>query len=245
MPRLYRWAWRACPPIIMLASYFGVPLPKSWGVTLDWVRFIDLWIIQHAAYPSLFALSVGLLLGTVIVPDVWRHIQQSIAAPLPDMPISAAIDYIVNDSRASLKRSKPPEMEEYGPAKGQVIQERGVEHRDALNKLHERLISGDIIAWGRQEIMPPTMLPTFSQPIRQIAKDYWDAAFLDPLHCFGLTDGVAQTAFANYQPQPGPRYTTLQLNRSQVRRVWRPKRLFKRVSGRLRRAPRLTYWSKT
>src|ERR1039458_6149227 len=80
-------------------SFFGfISLPKDWRSAMEWVTSVDSWLSKYAAHPSLFALFIGLVLGTVIVPECWRILKAHIApyVPKPDMAIADAIDYIVN-----------------------------------------------------------------------------------------------------------------------------------------------------
>src|ERR1700688_4553202 len=58
--------------------WFGAPLPKDLESTMDWLTSIDIWLLNHhAAYPGLFMIFVGLLIGTVIAPEgmhlITRH----------------------------------------------------------------------------------------------------------------------------------------------------------------------------
>src|SRR3990167_1979424 len=55
-----------------LFAFFGKEfLPTSMEAAMDFLTAVDLWIINHAAYPGLFAVFLGLVLGTVIIPEVW------------------------------------------------------------------------------------------------------------------------------------------------------------------------------
>lgn len=188
------------------------------------------------------ALFAVCCMGAMLWPSVRRLMHAGAHHIRPDISITSTLDYIVNDSRTPLKQSPPPEIAEHGPAKGRVVQQRGVEHQDALTKIHEKLISGELIGWGHRQYWPPTFLPSFEPSIRQIPREYWDIAFLHPLYCFGGDSGVQHTAFANFQPQPAPYYTALQFNRSQVMRLWRRRSLPSRIWQRLCGTPRITYW---
>ena len=54
-----------------------------------------------------------------------------------DWKISEALDYIVNDSVAELRHPAPPQIMEFGPMKGKIAVEAGVEHGDARAKINE------------------------------------------------------------------------------------------------------------
>ncbi len=42
----------------------------------DVLTAIDLWIINNAAYPGLFTIFLGLVLGTVIIPETWAFVKK-------------------------------------------------------------------------------------------------------------------------------------------------------------------------
>jgi hypothetical protein len=76
MARAFKWGWACLVFAISAAGFFGLPVPRTWGAAVDWLTSTDLWVINHAAYPSLFALAVGLLSGTIVVPSVWEIIRR-------------------------------------------------------------------------------------------------------------------------------------------------------------------------
>jgi hypothetical protein len=66
-----------------ILSFFGVPLPKDWNTTASWLLSIDIWVLNHAAYPGLFLVFVGLALGTVVGPEVVRLLASHLRAEPP------------------------------------------------------------------------------------------------------------------------------------------------------------------
>lgn len=60
--------------LLVVGTFFDI-IPSDWKSTLDDLTTIDVWIINNAIYPSLFALAVGLVLGTWIIPDAWGLIR--------------------------------------------------------------------------------------------------------------------------------------------------------------------------
>jgi hypothetical protein len=89
----------------------------------------------------------------------------------PDMKVSDAIDYVVNDSRARLNTPPPPKLDGYGP--GTVLYISGVEHQDARRRVNAKLISGELRSWGLRQIN--THIPNqFELSVREIHKEYWN-----------------------------------------------------------------------
>lgn len=75
----WRYVWWAGLGVYGGTSFFGFEiLPKSWGALMDALTSIDLWLINNAAYPGLFAIFLGLVLGTVIIPEAWPFIQKKL-----------------------------------------------------------------------------------------------------------------------------------------------------------------------
>jgi hypothetical protein len=147
---LWRAFWAACTAL----SFFGLAFwPSNWSAAKLMLQHIDHWIFAHAASPSLFALCVGLAIGTIIIPDVWSEIKRHFFPTKPEAgtKIKNAIDYLVNDSRAHLKKARRSELMQTGPAKGQYVHMSGVEHSDAVSKLNEKMNSRDLLVWGHRQ----------------------------------------------------------------------------------------------
>ncbi len=158
----------------------------------------------------------------------------SVRQPYPDMPISDALNYIVNDSSIELKKPMPQEIEQLGGAKGYLVNWPGIGHDDALSKVQSALNNGSIDAWGHREIAPNS----FESSFRPIPKEYWESACLNHFYCFHRSD-QAQT-----MPLPmktADRFANLTLNRKQVRELWRPTSLWRRCLMDLRFIQRKNY----
>ena len=50
---------------------------------------VDQWLFKHAAHPTLFALVVGLALGTAIIPQIWGLIKPHLVQTIPQADITA------------------------------------------------------------------------------------------------------------------------------------------------------------
>jgi hypothetical protein len=158
-----------------------------------------------------------------------------------DMPIAEAIDYIVNDSIAKLRQPAPPRIAEYGPAKGRLLVEKGVEHSDALTKLNERIIVGDLKVWGLRQMPVTHIANQFEHFRRPIEPAYWDRMHLDFLSCFHKTTAMPQTA-----PIPGKQadllWTDLTLNGEQLRKIWPRKPIWRRAMEKVTHRKRISYF---
>lgn len=186
------------------------------------------------------------VLATVIVARLlmapyWAY--REVAAKLPpadvsgDWKISEALDYIVNDSVAELKRPAPPQIMEFGPMKGHVAVETGVEHGDARAKINESLISGEFRVWGLRQIN--THIPNqFELSFREIQKSYWDNMQLHFMTSLYDVTKCPQTMVIPGKPKLS-HWTSLRVSSAQVKRKWPSKPLCRRWLSRLARRPRI------
>jgi len=243
MRRWIKWWWRGVLLVYGAAAFFGTPLPRDWNSTLNWLTDADLWMINHAAYPSFFAIFIGLTLGTVVIPEGMRIARNTLGLDVvlrPHMSIDRAVDYMVNDSRAKLRQPAPPRIVEIGAGQQQRIIEMGVQHADALRKLNEEAIAGHVQIWGLRQT--PNGFESVRRPI---PIDYWTTFYLHPLMCFHNTNVHGQTMRIAGTPMVVEEtlYSGLMLNRSQVGRIWPKKWIWTRFIEWLRRTPRIRYSS--
>jgi hypothetical protein len=146
-------------------------------------------------------------------------------------------DYIVNDSVAELRHPAPPQIMEFGPMKGKIAVEAGVEHQDARAKVNEALISGELRIWGLRKIN--THIPNqFELSRREIQKDDWDNMQLDFMSCMYDTTNHPQTMIIPGKPELD-HWTGLRVSSVQVKRKWPPKSSWRRWLDRLAKRPRI------
>jgi hypothetical protein len=101
-PRLFKVLWRVGVLGAAVASFFGW-LPKDWQSAMGWLVDFDVWLLYRGGHPGLFAFFLGLAAGTILLPEalrLWRWQLGLGKTPAPDMTVTRALDYIVNDSRA-------------------------------------------------------------------------------------------------------------------------------------------------
>jgi hypothetical protein len=222
-------------------AFFEVPIPNNWKSAMSLLTFFDNWLFAHAAHPTLLALFVGLVIGTIIIPEGWRVLKSHIVpdALTPNMKISEAIDYIVNDSIAKLEQSSPPKVFDFGPAKERVVTEMGKEHQDARTKLNAELISGELKSWGLRQIK--THIPNqFEHSLREIPREYWDDMQLDFQSCLYYSKSLPQT-----MKIPGRsdnhNWWQIQVSKKQIQKMWPPKSLLSRLYAKITKQPRISY----
>jgi hypothetical protein len=157
----------------------------------------------------------------------------------PDMRISDAIDYIVNDSVAKLKQPSPPHLIEHGQAAGRMLIEKGVEHEDARSKLNSELISGRVRCWGTRQII--NVLPIrFEDSVREVPKITWEQLQLNFVSCLFHTETAPQTSALLTGKEQTAQWTALTVSRYQIQKIWRPKGWLKRLIERINRRQRIT-----
>jgi hypothetical protein len=211
----------------------------GWLLTTPWWVPALLFVVMTASvYLTDIRRIIGLPTVRTAPPKSWLR-----STVIHDMPIAQAIDYIVNDSRQKLRQPAPPHIGEFGPAKGKLIIQRGVEHADALALLYTKLISGEIVAWGRRS---DARVPNqFEDEVREIPRKYWESASLHPVMCFLAGSGFAQTTTIPGRGLPGvddSNYSALTVARSQIETAWPRQLAWIRLLNWIRRSKKITYW---
>jgi hypothetical protein len=154
----------------------------------------------------------------------------------PDMKISDAIDYIVNDSIAILKNERQPiPLGSYPP--GTAITISGVEHQDARSQLNSKLNTGEIKSWGIRSIN--THIPNqFEHSLREIPIDYWSDMQLDYQSCLFYKVPYAQTMAI-----PGKRasydFADITVSKRQIEELWPKKSILRRLIAKITMRPRI------
>jgi hypothetical protein len=151
----------------------------------------------------------------------------------PDMPISDVVNYVVNKSSVKLKRPKPPEIAKSGFAEGYLLIPKGVEHQDALVYVQTALNNGTLRSWGKREIGPGW----FEDSLREIPKEYWESACMNPLFCFHNSNQAQTVALP--EKDNVELYANLTLNKKEVKLSCPPKPLWRRFFGK--QSKQITY----
>jgi hypothetical protein len=210
------------------------------GVTFAMARLGMIWTSGHdwigpwltRASVICFALSVIVLFYPFLKNLL--GIQRGLG---PDMPIHQAIDYIVNDSRADL-RDQPVGYDDDLVSK---LNWRGEQHNDALERVRQKLILGELTAWGRIQIGEPSAM-RFDDALQEIPYAYWQSANFSSLFCFHASDSP-QTFWVDAD-RNGRTYKSVSLSELQIVKFWPKKSLFRRLVSKVTRQARLTYWQK-
>ncbi len=155
----------------------------------------------------------------------------------PDTPIHEVIDYIVNDSRANL-RDQPVGYDDDLVSK---LNWHGEQHNDAIEQVRQKLVLGELTAWGRIQIGEPSAM-RFDDALQEIPATYWQSANFSSLFCFHASDSP-QTFWIDGDRNGGT-YKSVTLSELQIVKVWPKKSLFRRLVGKITRRARLTYWQK-
>jgi hypothetical protein len=99
-----------CLAATSLVAWFGLPpTSTNWQWSTNWLTSFDVWMIDHAAYPSVLAIDLSLgfatLLTVVVVRRLFQHFDAMEAREkdfpallLPTMPIIDVAEYIEDRS---------------------------------------------------------------------------------------------------------------------------------------------------
>jgi len=157
--------------------------------------------------------------------------------PQPDMKVSDAIDYIVNDTATELTKPAPPKIDGYGP--GTVVYESGVEHQDARRLSNAKLISGELRGWGLRQIK--SHIPNqFEHSLREIPKDHWDDMQLYYQSCLYYRGPYPQTMKMPGRPE-SHLCADIRVSKGQVQRIWPAKPIWLRLYAKITRKPRIPH----
>jgi len=187
-------------------AFFGFPLPAIFSGAVDWVTDIDLWIINNAAYPGLFAIALGLILGLGILPDLWRILENIVSRePQPNWPIYEALNHITHRSEWAYHN-----------------RDLGSKTAAAALDFRHRALSGEIQIWGEPKSRVTRGKPELFNPKESpIRKDYWQTFEIHWQPIFeprSKDKGKAQTRpiDSGRGTLGSVRYTNLRVNRRQI-----------------------------
>lgn len=171
---------------------------------------------------------------------IWQS--HTIAAVTPNMKISEAIDYIVNDSIANFdKPIRSEALGNYPP--GTVITVFGAEHQDARKELSNKLNCGELKSWGLRQITTH-IGNQFESSLREIPPIYWNEMQLDFQSCLYYRGPYSQT-----MPIPGIpetyHWADIMVSRIQVEAFWPKKPLASRAWARIMHKPRISHAIRT
>ena len=190
---------------------------------------------------------VPLVIVVVLIGAIYRIARDRpvLTEPQPDMRVSNAIDYIVNDSRAVLsdppKKLSPPPWPSFLPAPtpGTRLVYSGVEHREARKQVNSKLISGELRSWGLRQIQ--THIPNqFEHSLREIPKEYWDDMQLDFQSCLYYKGLHSQTMKIPGRTQRHD-WAGIQVSKQQIEQLWPKKSPARRLWSKISRNPRIGY----
>ena len=181
-----RWKllWYLFVAIAFIATFFfDFSWPQNWRAALSALGPIETWWGAHAGHPILSAFFAGLLLGTVLLPELWLQLRPHLfpAKPRPNLDAGIAFKTILVRSREAKRFArkkenlKPtrdqgwyPKMHEQLFSEAEQINQRLKSHFDM--RIHDLLRQGQIVAWGR---------PGRDMPEQEIRAEEWSYMALD------------------------------------------------------------------
>jgi hypothetical protein len=234
--RFYRHVlWLAIRPSLAVAdvTFYGVLVALALAAWLRPGSPEMLGVTERQISLYVFAIVI---VARLLMAPYWAY--REVVARLPadadvsgDWEISKALDYIVNDSTAELRQPEPPRVMEFGPMKGRLAVQAGVQHGDARSKINEALISGELRIWGFRQIK--THIPNqFEFSRREIQKEYWNNMQLDFQNSLYYTKNYSQTMKIPGRPEVD-HWTGLRVSRAQIQQKWPPKSSWRRCLNRL------------
>jgi hypothetical protein len=133
--------------------------------------------IRHYAVWVLLFCTIGCFVPLIHTGATKLFIRRDIGNVLPDMKIRDAIDYIVNDSRSKFDEPYRPEAPNNFPPDVHMLVVNGLTAQ-AQRKLHDKINTGEVRAWGRRQI-DTIGKDKFESSLREIPLVYWNDMRLD------------------------------------------------------------------
>ena len=169
-----KYLWPVLPLALGILAFFDF-IPTNWTGTRALIENVDNWLSANAKYPALFALAVGIVLGTTIIPEVWASYRNHFWPPKEegDYPAAEAFNDALYRSKWAKQRAKnwenlPAVPYETGLSQAEVIEKR---LRQALNRtLHDELRAAQLVAFGRGGA---------TNTMREIPRQEWDQILMD------------------------------------------------------------------
>jgi hypothetical protein len=180
--RCVKWAWNLAVAAGFIATFFGVPLPKDFGATLSALAPIEAWWWHNAAHPILAAFAAGLLVSTVLIPWIWRHVRphlfpDKLAADIGALP---AFELILSRSKWAKRHRKnwrdmPPDRYEKGRSESELIE--GRLNQLFRGELRNWLRNETLACWGSESTSATTIHITPEKPIEPQRWDEMEISF--------------------------------------------------------------------
>jgi hypothetical protein len=217
--KLKHLSWCALAFFSALA-FFGIfSWPHDSKAAMTLLDKIDNAVFRPAAHPTMFALVVGLAIGTVLLPEIWRVVRDHAfpTRPQPNMDMAAAIEYLLVRSRWAVGRLY------YDKRKDQLSSLTGLLDEDLDVLIRDAAAQNRVTIWGR-----PSNPILFGSPIEiEIKPSEWTEIPFD------------LTTMADYDAPHGvvardrriseDRYWNLRVNRREVHREWPPASYFRLI----------------
>lgn len=193
--------------VCWLATFLGFDAPTDPEVAMNWLTEIDVWIINSAAYPGLFVLFTGLVIGFIFVPAIWRNLQRFIPQQiLPDVSAREAFKHLMLDSKWAL--GKDPDIDGfYNLINGEL--------KDAASL-------GTLKVWAR---VRPKMRGGYPEPLTEIEPSRWDKLTFDLPSCMAAGDTAM---LMDYSDSHWVYLEDAQLNKAQILANWPKANLFQK-----------------
>lgn len=221
--------WSCIVGICGILAFFGYfRWPHDSATAMNWLNAIDQAVFRPAAHPTIFALVVGVALGTILIPEIWRVVRDHLfpTEPRPDWDLREAVDHLRTQSKWAIGRI-------YYDANEDRLLEQDIDEvlRDAATQ-------GRISIWGRPAQTGTTALFSRGTEIKIPVNDLQDMS----LDLTTIVDSTAPSG-AVLRAHAQDQYRFLRVNRREIYREWpaayRVRLIFDRAwkSRRLRIVP--------
>lgn len=178
--------------------------PHDSAAAMNWLNAIDEAIFRPAAHPTMFALVIGLAIGTILLPEIWRVVRDHAfpSDPRPDWDLRDAVDYLRVRSKWAIGRI-------YYTDKGRLLEE------DIEEVLRDTASQGRVSIWGRPA--PSGVEALFSRGT-EIEVPFSDLQSMS-IDLITIDDSTAPNG-AVLRAHSQDQYRFLYVNRREIYREW-------------------------
>jgi hypothetical protein len=206
----FKYIWWCVLAALGALAFFGVfSWPHDSKAAMTLLDKIDQAIFRPAAHPTMFALAVGLAIGTVLLPEIWRVVRDHAfpTKPHPNMDMARAIEYVRVRSRWAVGRP-------YYDKKREQIDLTGLLEEQIDTLIRDAAAQGRVTIWGRP---PPAGIFELPTEIEIKPSEWTEYPFdLTTMSDYDAPHGVA----ARDRRIGEDRYWNLRVDSREVHREW-------------------------
>jgi hypothetical protein len=201
-----KYVWYCALGIFAALAFFNIfSWPHDSRAAMELLVSVDNAVFRPAAHPTMFALVVGVAIGTVLIPEIWRVVREHAfpVKPFPNMDMLKTVEYLRVRSQWAIGRVY------YKKEPDRLLEE------DIDTLIRDAAAQGRITIWGRPR--GTSISDVFYPPAEiEIPHTDWTEVSFDLTTMADAPHGVC----ARDHRISEDRYTNLRVNDREAYREW-------------------------